>query len=39
VRSIIGRFLTQHGIDLSGEQETKTKKALGFFSKRLQEQA
>jgi hypothetical protein len=28
-------FLTQHGIDLSGEQETKTKKALEFFSKRL----
>jgi hypothetical protein len=32
-------FLTQHGIDLSGEQETKTKKALEFFSKRLQAQA
>jgi hypothetical protein len=31
-------FLTQHGIDLSGEQETKTKKALEFFSKRLQAQ-
>ena len=30
-------FLTEHGIDLSGEQETKTKKALQFFSKRLQE--
>jgi hypothetical protein len=29
-------FLTQHGVDLSGEQETKTKKALAFFSKRLQ---
>lgn len=28
-------FLTQHGIDLSGEQETKTKKALEFFSERL----
>jgi hypothetical protein len=28
-------FLTQHGIDLSGEQETKTKKALQFFSRRL----
>ena len=26
-------FLTQHGIDLSGEQETKTKKALEFFSR------
>jgi hypothetical protein len=29
-------FLTQRGIDLSGEQETKTKKALEYFSKRLQ---
>jgi hypothetical protein len=29
-------FLTRHGIDLTGEQETKTKKALEFFSKRLQ---
>ena len=29
-------FLTQHGIDLSGEQETKTKKALEFFSEQLQ---
>lgn len=29
-------FLTQHGVDLSGEQETKTKKALQFFSERLQ---
>jgi hypothetical protein len=32
-------FLTLHGIDLSGEQETKTKKALAFFSKRLQTRA
>jgi len=32
-------FLTQHGIDLSGEQETKTKKALEFFSARLRAQA
>jgi hypothetical protein len=32
-------FLTQHGVDLSGEQETKTKKALEFFSKRLQAKA
>jgi hypothetical protein len=31
-------FLTQRGIDLSGEQETKTKKALEFFSKRLQDE-
>ena len=29
-------FLTDRGIDLSGEQETKTKKALEFFSQRLQ---
>jgi hypothetical protein len=29
-------FLTQHDVDLSGAQETKTKKALEFFSKRLQ---
>ena len=29
-------FLTNLGIDLSGEQETKTKKALEFFSERLQ---
>ncbi len=29
-------FLTQRDIDLSGEQETKTKKALQFLSRRLQ---
>ena len=29
-------FLTEHGVDLGGEQETKTKKALEFFSERLQ---
>ena len=29
-------FLTKVGIDLSGEQETKTKKALQYYSKRLQ---
>lgn len=29
-------FLIEKGIDLSGEQETKTKKALQFFSKQLQ---
>jgi len=28
-------FLTQKGVDLTGEQETKTKKALQYFSKRL----
>ena len=28
-------FLTEHGVDLGGEQETKTRKALEFFSKRL----
>jgi hypothetical protein len=29
-------FLTQKGVDTGGEQETKTRKALRFFSKRLQ---
>ena len=29
-------FLARHGIDLFGEQATKTKKALEFFSERLQ---
>jgi hypothetical protein len=29
-------FLTQNGIELTGEQETKTKKALQYFSKQLQ---
>jgi len=29
-------FLTGRGIDLTGEQETKTKRALEFFSERLQ---
>jgi len=28
-------FLTQNGVDFTGEQETKTKKALQYFSKRL----
>ncbi len=28
-------FLTQKGVDLTGEQETKTRKALMYFSKRL----
>ena len=31
-----GSFLTQKGVELTGEQETKTKKALEYFSKRLQ---
>ena len=30
-------FLTERGVDLSGEQETKTKKALEFFSEQLQQ--
>jgi hypothetical protein len=30
-------FLSGHGIELSGAQETKTRKALQFFSKRLKE--
>ncbi len=29
-------FLTEKGIELTGEQETKTKKALEYFSTRLQ---
>jgi hypothetical protein len=29
-------FLTARGVDLDGEQETKTRKALEFFSERLQ---
>jgi hypothetical protein len=29
-------FLTQHEIDLTGEQETKTKRALEFFAERLE---
>ena len=29
-------FLTERGIDLTGEQETKTKKALEYFSERLE---
>jgi hypothetical protein len=29
-------FLTERGVDLTGEQETKTKKALDYFSKQLQ---
>lgn len=29
-------FLAERGVDLSGEQETKTRKALEFYSKRLQ---
>jgi len=28
-------FLAQHGVDASGEQETKTKKALEFFAAKL----
>ena len=29
-------FLTERGVDLTGEQETKTKKALEYFSERLE---
>jgi hypothetical protein len=32
-------FLSGHGVDLSGEQETKTKKALRYFAKQLNEDA
>jgi len=30
-------MLTQQGVSLSGEQQTKTKKALDFFSAQLRE--
>jgi len=30
-------FLAGHGVDLSGDQETKTKKALRFFAKELRQ--
>ncbi|MGH2837825.1 MAG: adenylate cyclase [Thermoleophilaceae bacterium] len=30
-------FLSQHGVDLSGDQQTKTKKALEYFSAQLKE--
>jgi hypothetical protein len=29
------RFLAEQGVDLSGEQQTKTKTALEYFSKNL----
>jgi hypothetical protein len=32
-------FLTNRGVELSGEQQTKTKKALEYFSERLKEVA
>ena len=32
-------FLSERGVDLSGEQETKTRKALEYFSKRLRTSA
>jgi hypothetical protein len=32
-------FLLEHGIEVGGEQETKTRKALEYFSQRLQEEA
>ena len=32
-------FLAEHGIDVSGEQQTKTRKALQFFSKELKAEA
>jgi hypothetical protein len=28
-------FLAQRGVDLASEQQTKTKKALNYFSRRL----
>jgi hypothetical protein len=32
-------YLASHGVDLSGEQETKTRKALQYFAKALKEPA
>jgi hypothetical protein len=32
-------FLVEHGVDLSGEQETKTRKALEYFARELAEEA
>jgi hypothetical protein len=32
-------YLTERGVDLAGEQQTKTRTALDFFSRGLQEQA
>ena len=32
-------FLTSRGVDLSGEQETKTRKALEYFSRELKAKA
>jgi hypothetical protein len=29
-------FLTERGVDLTGEQETKTKKALQYFARQLE---
>ena len=32
VAAEVRAFLSEHGIDISGEQQTKTKKALEYFS-------
>jgi hypothetical protein len=32
-------FLSEHGVDLYGEQETKTRKALAYFASELKKQA
>jgi hypothetical protein len=32
-------FLAGQGVDLSGEQQTKTRKALQYFAKTLEEEA
>ena len=32
-------FLAERGVDLGGEQETKTRKALEFFAKELKKSA
>ena len=35
LRTAVSEFLRGHGIDLSGEQQTKTKAALEFFANQL----
>ena len=39
VAALARAFLTERGIDLSGEQETKTRKALEFFARELKQAA
>src|SRR5262245_6039932 len=39
VAALARAYLTERGVDLSGEQETKTRKALEFFAKRMKQTA